>query len=500
MTGKQEGIFMENWKELNEWALAAGRVFKSPQTGYIHYHHSNSLSLVHQTIPLYENALFILALLKSRLVDNIQEAKGLLNRILYFQCQEGEAAGNFPFYLHDFPNCFEPEQGVQLLAPFYWILKLFGHVLGHELKNRMEKSLSQLIEFALRAHQAKAFPYSLSVRLSAGLIACGILLKNEEWREKGHQAWLEMAQSCDSWYATAHIADILIAFQMAEETLNGAWAFFGKFLRQTWHKQACCYIGPCVRELQEQEEPQVNLYDFFLGYLYGRFPQRAKKIGIAHLQASLIQPFSFHLEELELPYQIEGTYKKQKWMLSCRSTRAYTLLEKKEKAGPSLDKTYTPFRLVWGNELHAHTLVCQGGKYERMEFKLGSDELQTAQESVELFFDFEQDFNYEGKEQRDICFYFDFHPDARIQIKEQASTTFELGQPITLRLNEQQLSLTFSLVQGEGDFLGHLARGNRPSQIKSKEEKSFQTYDWVVFLRTIRRHSVCRLKAILQFS
>src|SRR5438105_2193850 len=93
-------------KQLLEMALSAGRNWQSPQTGYVQYCYNIQDESRHDTIPTLENVLFAYALMRSRLADNINEAKDLLNRLLFFQNKENDAShGNFPIYLHEFPFC-----------------------------------------------------------------------------------------------------------------------------------------------------------------------------------------------------------------------------------------------------------------------------------------------------------------------------------------------------------------------------------------------------------
>ncbi len=61
--------------ELN---LAAAKKRKSAQTGFIHYYPFSLPLEPHDTIPLYENFCYALALLRSRLSDHVLEAKSLL--------------------------------------------------------------------------------------------------------------------------------------------------------------------------------------------------------------------------------------------------------------------------------------------------------------------------------------------------------------------------------------------------------------------------------------
>ncbi len=481
-------------KGLSEWALAAGRYFMSEQTNYVHLYYGEREQKA-QTIPLVENVLFVLALLRSRLVEQVQEAKKLLKGLLIFQNGQGEDRGNFPVYLHEYPACHDSTLALQLLAPFYWILKQFGHVLGLDLKQQLEQAAYLALEQSLRFHQVKPFSYSIAVRLAAAQLAYGLLWKNLAWQQMGKEELDQLAQrQLEGWYTTRHLADVLIGLQMVYPSLSTSpWHLLWQRMEQTWHAHLACYMGPCVREWQENEEPQVNLYDLFGGFFAGQFSRRATLLSLHHLHGILIQPclekFNLNLPSLE----VQGELKKQAWHIVCRSDWAYTVLEKKEPYQPAVDKTHTPFRLIWGDLHRIHSLICQGGNIEKVEYQEGGC-------SLLLFFDLRDHLpEEENHPKREVEFFVDFHPDIRFYLNGHASTTFELGQKIKVSFAHQQLEMVFSLIEGEGDFLGHVMRSNRPSQVNQKGDNRFQAFDWTFFLRTIRRRGHCKLQASLSF-
>lgn len=125
-------------RRLIELALAAGRRRQSKQTGFIHHCHENRDS-EKETIPVYENAAFALALFRSKSAENIQEAKTLLAKLLSF-----EVGGNFPVYLHEYPHCRDLYLGAKLKKIFQWIAADFSAVLGPELKGSLEGSLGRI--------------------------------------------------------------------------------------------------------------------------------------------------------------------------------------------------------------------------------------------------------------------------------------------------------------------------------------------------------------------
>jgi len=489
-----ENMSHDHSRNLAEWALAAGRFFQSPQTKFIHLYYGESSDLRAQTIPIIENVLFVLALFRSRLVEQIQEGKGLLKQLLAFQQKQEEDLGNFPVYVHEYPICHDPALSIQLLAPFYWILKSFGHILGSDLKQQLEQTMCLALKYSIKAHQQKSFPYFLSVRLAAAQLTYGLLWDKEEWKQAG-QAQMEQWASLqlEGWNTTKQLANILIGLQMVYPSLsNSPWRPLWKRMEETWHLQLACYMGPHVREWQEREEPQVNLYDLFGGFFSGQFSRRATLLSFHHLHGILIQPSAdqFKLETEMFPI-IVGS-KQQAWQSVFHHDYGYTLLEKKGPFQPSIDKTETPFRFVWGDHHRLHSLVCQGGNIEKVKAWKEGDE-------IVILFDLreQRDDEVGGTPKSEIEFFVDIHPDIQFRVNGLDSNTFGLGESFQILFKDYFLTIIFELVQGEGDFFGHLMRGNRPSQVDLKGEKRFQAYDWTFFLRTIRRQNPCQIKATL---
>lgn len=493
MTDKhaQASLAGERVKELIDVAVQCGRSFQSPQTGYLHYYEGNQPGDSHHTIPILENVLFALALLRSRTMEHMTEAKELLTKLLVFQCQ-----GNFPIYLHEYPLCRDPLAGVPLLAPYYWILKGFGHVLGQELKQKLEQTIKALIAQGLKWQEEKPMPYSLAVRFAAAVRACHQAFGWTEIGEEKAEQLLDAAcheQKKEHWHSTAYLSDLLIALQMLYPRLDQSpWQAFWMYLCQTWQRQACAYVGPCLKEHQWRTEPEATLYDLFLGYWSGQYAQRTKPCHPYQLQAALIQATEEEFFDLTYPVYVEGSYKNQQWMLYQEQEWAYTLIEKKGELPSAWEKLFTPFRLVWGNAKRTHTLVCQVGSYAQVSYEADASR-------IKLMFEFNPiNLEQEWDKQRELNFYFDAHPDIKVKIGGQPATLFHLEQPVDIQLGSRILSVQFRLEEGNGQFTGHVMRGNRPSQLDTKGEHRFEAYDWHVFIRTIRREGLCRLSATLE--
>lgn len=480
----------DHFKMLGDWAVAAGRSLQSRQTGYVHYFLSDTEE-PYRTIPLVENALFALALFRCRLVEQIQEAKVLLKGLLAFQnLNEKEALGNFPVYLHEYPVCSDATTGLQLLAPFYWILHHFGHVLGSPLRQQLEEASRLALENCFSSHKIKPFPYSIHLRLAAAQYAFGKLWNLSDWKLEGMGQLDELAErQLEGWISTKHLGDILIGLQMVYPSLaNSPWQKLWLRMEQTWHVQTATYVGPCIREWQEGVEPMPNLYDLYAGYFSGQFSRRAGILRPYHLYGSVIQSSP---DKFGSCPTVQGSYKQQAWQICASPERAYTLMEKNEPVNPSVDKTFTPFRMIWGDMHAVHSFVCQGGGYEKAAFFAEGDLLR-------LIFDLPVNSPSEEKrEKREIEFFLDVHPGILFTLNGKPSNTFALGQEILINAGARKISLIFDLLEGEGDFMGHVMRGNRPSQAGDKGQNRFQAYDWTFFLRTVRRKAHCRLSATL---
>lgn len=466
-------------REINELALNCGKQLLSPQTGFIHHFYHSQDTDPQQTIPVYENVLYALALLQSRTVENMTEGMHLLEKLLAFQNLE---IGQFPIYLHDYPNCKDPYLGIRLLAPFYWIHKHFGHVLGIPLKQKLEASILLLLQFS------QTTPYSITLREAAAQQAFGTVFQDKDLLQKGKNKLDELCEmgEVDSWHSTDYLADMLIGLQMIYPSLlNSPWKHLWKYLNQTWHHKIHAYIGPIVREEQAKEEPAPRLYDIFMGTLMGVFPPRIlQPKQIIHLQAALIQPFGDLLEPA-IEHSLEGMHRNNQWHIDSFPDWACTILNKDSLIDPTHNRTYTPFRLIWGDLARVHTLCCQGGDILVNHNKNSTYELAiTLPEGVDL----------ENRErQREVNFFLDLHPEAVIKVNGESANTFEAGQELTIQSGNMRVSIQFTILEGKGQFLGHLMRGNRPSQICAKGQHRFNAYDWQFVWRTIRRQGVVKL-------
>ncbi len=115
-----------------ELALKAARKRQSEITRFVH-HCTENPEKSSETIPTYENFCFALALLRSRLAENVLEAKALLEKLLAFQVNQ-----EFPVYLHEYPLCRYAGLKSKLAPVIFYILRDFHMVLGDKLRSQLQ--------------------------------------------------------------------------------------------------------------------------------------------------------------------------------------------------------------------------------------------------------------------------------------------------------------------------------------------------------------------------
>ena len=209
---------------MHSCALEFGKKLQSKWTGYIHYCFEDPSS--RETVPLFENFTFVLALLRARKGETILEAKELLQRLLSLQTKEG----GFPVYLHEFPLIRKPLGNVAFLFPLFYIYEGYHHVLGKEMGDSLKKALANLHSYLL---SLSGMPDLLSFQIKAF----------ESSYLKGERPTIPDNLICSKDYA-----DLLIASHLLGNTL---------FI--PWHKGTNQFAGPPLHELSDRYRPRLTL-------------------------------------------------------------------------------------------------------------------------------------------------------------------------------------------------------------------------------------------------
>lgn len=381
-------------------------------------------------IPTTDNMLYALALLRTKVADRILEARALIEKLLPFQL----GSGNFPVNLHEWPNSYDRFLGAQLLVPMHWILVHFSHVLGKELEQRFTLSRDALRRYLLEVYEVLDPSPLISCKV---LAACGDPRCNQILDD--HSGWLTNVPS--------HLGTVLAAYQVIDPTLKR----FLPYLASAVEPETLSYAGPPVNEYQAGLEPQPTLFDLYIATLTGTTPKRLKVPTNQNLWAAAIEP-------VDHPFSPKGP--------SCNTHKVGTVPENFHKGAHH-------FRYLWGTPDNVHSLVCQGGTLV---------DLQVEEKNHLLSFDMTLPPSTDEQE-RTIAFYCDYQP-LTFEVNGKPSTTFTCEDTVILKTKERTFTFTFSPTKG---LIGHIMRGNRPSQRSLNGSDRYEAYDWTLFLRSVYR-------------
>ena len=397
---------MENQnKRAVDLAVAAGRKRQSPRTGFVHLFPNEETFA--DTIPIFENFCFAMALFRQKSVESIREGKELIERLLAFQTAEG----NFPIYLHDFPRCYDHWMGLKVAPILLQIQRRFGNVVGAELKEKMSLAYENLMRFAAMRNRPPLWEHRY-LKLQG---------KEFSFQPVAHEEWFH-------W--------------LVSEQLNA----LASCPKLPYHPAFQAFIGGS--ESQEKGEPRPVAIEWALAEKQG-FSERLLRDHPAVLQSAIL-----------FPIEPEGYV---------FPDSAYHVIP--EEA-----------RILWkGRKLHSFS--APKGKMR---------------EPNKIFFDLSEPFIEEKGDLVEAAVFSDISSETEVTIGGKKGTVFSLGDSIEITTPSLTIKLRFDLVEGEGDFCGHISRANRPAQTACKGAFLYEAFDWRIAMRTLRRSSGCQIVASIQ--
>ena len=346
-----------------EKAVAYGRMRKSSQSGFLHFHYGTSEDAHHGTIPLQDNFLYVMALLRSRTIDNITEAKELLEKLLHFQIGDlYPDAGAFPIYLHDFPQAKDRYLAVPIGIIFCYILRDFAHVIGQELRDRLRGALKRLVKYIDTIHTQTPPPFRLQVALAALHVAAGKILEDKQMSEKGESILQTLEKTPNAaWYSPKTLGQVLSALSLVYPALkNSPWKDLWTFADMSWHRATGTYVGPPFCQWQVREELQVTLYDLFMSAHSGILARRAMRDSHTLLEAAIIYAGDDLLSDTDHVGDWSGEFGGSRWLVHKGVGMAYAGFDgKPEDVHQNQEKGFHNFVMFWGDRERVHSLGCQ---------------------------------------------------------------------------------------------------------------------------------------------
>ena len=416
-------------RELVDIAFKAGRRYLSPQTDLIHYCYEDERST--DTVPIFENLCYCLTLFRTLVRDHVQEGKKRLKHLLAFRMDDGR----FPIYLHQYSKECIPNT-IQKLEFCHSQRSRFSPLeAGTYPRDRCDAERVKDWDADTGKKQ-----FLNHVRYRSYRTMYPLYLINKYFHKVIEEPLRsEIQRNLILPLPPTEITHSKEAGLMALHLTCQGYNLDS--LSPFWDFEKELYSGPLGDERQRKGEIETTLFDLFMGH-----SPRLLKPHPIHLHASLV----FYPENGAEAPPISAGYPKP------------------------IGKGFHLYRKVWKEEEHLHTLVCQDKNIIQEENNF------TYSEEIP-----------DEKNRMELSFYTDRAEEKTILINGEKGTVFKLGDTISIVTSVKTVNFTFKILEGDGDFLGHLSFGNRPAQLETHD---FTAYDWKIGIRTLRRTTILKLR------
>lgn len=401
-----------------------------------------------EKISLCDNFLFCLLLLRSKTQEHVLEAKRLLERLLYFQqhFQEVASFGNFPLFLSDFPHCSDHLQALRVLHVELFILKEFSAILGQELKVRLEHSTKTALKFLLDIEREVKLPYWAKYKL-----ACMAAVMNVPFE-------VQEQQDIRTFGDPQNLAELIVAYQLYPKS-----AAFWSYLSKVWHEPSKQYVGPAYKVGYQHPNLLVAM---------ALFRREVEKLACYPLFTALLTE-EHALIEPSYPELYNGVFDRFSFSVVQKSGYAYSTLLGQPR--PEETPGFFPFYLVTGN----NSLAIQ---------------VPFGYSSSELVFELTPEvFNEEREKAKALVLSFNDQSGNKVLVNGQKATCFTMNDTLELTIGSLKLPLAFTKLAGDGEFVGHIVRGNRSGH----NQPRFTATDIQIFLRALRGTTPTTIKVSL---
>lgn len=416
-------------------ALTYARSRQSSLTQWIHLSHQDLCSW--ETIPIFENLCFVIALFRSHVVTNALEGRELLGKILAFQIPFGKNKGLFPRYLHQFPHVDRKGYLISILLALTYLQSYHRQILQREL----QQALRYALDTFLKALQQQTWIDSVSLLIRA---------VQGEKIEKTLFLALRPTSVRECVYLL-HLTQILLLQKhpAADEMFHHLTAY--------WSKELHVYIGPLEKEWYKASEEPISLFHFFMHQLTNSPLQLPPSL--VHLHASLL----YFNEDLPTPLEVLPKLHTH-WRIEKRNTvwwQICTTLPQQSCPGFHL------FRLLWKDEI-TYTAVCQ--QLLRMNYKKVD-----ATESI---------LTFDEIPEHGVEIYFRKTKQTRVYSGEKRATCFHAGEWIIIDTGNKKLCWQFSSIHS-APSVATLSMHHRPAELQPNPTN----VDWRLSIRVLATDS-----------
>jgi len=452
---------------LVEQAVRAAKIHTSEHTGFVTDQYGR--------IALYDNFLFVLALFRTKSQEHVQEGIKLLEKLLYFQQRFSDVAahGAFSVFLHDYPLYVDLRTSIRILRVLYWLQKEFRHVLSRPFMKKIDEAIEDLAAYCKNEYEAHDLPLYLALSIEALLFAFSKIEVSRIVIQKQELALLspEYLAEC---IASYHVAPTLCKY-------GPLWPY----LTESLYVPSLLYAGPAFSLEQEGSEPKVSLYDYYMAVFKENLTKRVQGDALHVLQGALVRN-AHELQEKVLPAQVHESIGEFSWSRYCKEAFSISCITGVPLAHQK--RNFFPFYLV----SQRHTLV--------MQQSVGTVEGYSYDDKKITFeVSFEKELFLQEKElPKVLCFWFDNTSSTKLTVGGEKASCIPLTESMDITLSSLQIAMTAKKLSGDGEFVWHVIRSNRPSQVSIPGAKERQkAYDVELFLRPLRATQDCRIEFVL---
>lgn len=444
-------------------AVEIGKRSVSKTTGFLHYHHEKEVD-PKESIPLFENFAFALALFRTRNVDNIELAVDLVSRLICFQNHEGL----FPVYIHEFPNV-NYNSNSDILIVLFWIQKEFSKLLEPKIKERLKAAIKKMVV----ALDDKSSLFKQCTYFKFQVVRAALLKEKVDISSFDFES-INSKESIKDALLALQVMDLENKSEMALKIWNHIFRFYSYNL--------FAYIGPPVDLFQNGFWPELSLADLFLIFYFKQFEDFIiNREDPIFLLGGIVRPL---LNLPKMPIFLEPeTFENRSWHGVIGPDYSFIAMKNSNEPIDRKFRGYHLFRILLSQN---SSLVCQD--YDALlSSKIDKHELV-------LMFELSQTIK---SDEFELQFYLENNL-GQVFVEDVKATSFKMKEKLTIYHNKKRaLDLTFSIVEGSGVFTGHILRSNRPSQLIKKDKT--QAFDYSISLRTLKRSERCKIEARILF-
>ncbi len=415
----------------------------------------------------HENLHFALGLFLSKSSENMKEAKENLFRLLHYQISP---LGHYPLYLTDYPRWQDSLSAPKALHAFIPIYEFFGDVLGVSLKNLLKERMESAYSVSLKSY------FSKKLRGRSLILVCYVIYDYERLFQiengYGKQALENLNLSFDLLPKTREsLAELFgILTKVPKEYLENFREDLESYYAKASH-ETLGFVGPLLDESFNDSDLQPSQFEALS----------------TSSSADSMEAFLFYPNGWQVPKENKNSFQ------GVKSTNyAYSFFKQNYSLDGVPKSRACPFFLTWIDKHEKGSLILKAPRADVLPLHKGEGS---------LYYEFSFNESFEsGKRNKgeEISLYLNRLEGLNLHFENKKATCFHLGDTLFIESEKLKLSLKWTLLSGEGTWMGHIALGNR-----SKPDGSANVQippDWKVFLRTIRRSLNVKLALDIDFS